>query len=98
LGSKPKNYFNQKLNFTIMKINNLANNQVEAINDDGSSFFSSYGTNIAKRDKSGNVTLDAKAWNYSATTIKYLAKYLGTDGKTVKQKVADGTYKLENLN
>lgn len=81
-----------------MKVTNLANNQVQVTTDDGTKVFSSYGTTIAKVDSSGVTTLDTAYWNYSATTTKYLSRFLGVSSKDIKKRVAGGTYVLTDLN
>lgn len=61
--------------------------------------FQSYSTIIAAIDyDDSQVYLDEQAWNYSVTTSKYRNRFLGTDTKTTKARIADGTYKLTNLN
>lgn len=80
-----------------MKIENLENNQV-IVHNENNSFFSSYGTIIAKKEN-GVITLDEKYWNYSKTTIKYLSQYLGVGGKKyIEKNIISGIYKLNNLN
>ena len=60
-------------------------------------YFQSYRSIIAKVHE-GKVTLDGYYWNYSVTTSKYLARFLGETTKEIKAKLNNGTYKLENLN
>ena len=76
-----------------MKIENLVNNQV-IVHNENNSFFSSYGTIIAKKEN-GVITLDEKYWNYSKTTIKYLSQYLGVGGKKDIEKHING--RVQNL-
>lgn len=86
-------------------VTNLANNQVMLSFRDnetgaltGNSEFHSYGTKIAEI-KNGATFLDAKSWNYSATTIKYLAKFLGLRGKKeIINNIEKGKFTLKNLN
>lgn len=81
-----------------MKVENLSNNQVIVHLNENSSFFSSYGTIIAKKEN-GVITLDEKYWNYSGTTIKYLSQYLGVGGKKdIEKNISSGIYTLNNLN
>ena len=81
-----------------MKIENLANNQVIVHLNENNSFFSSYGTIIAKKEN-GAITLDGKNWNYSGTTTKYLSQYLGGGNKKdIEKNISSGIYKLDNLN
>lgn len=61
----------------IMKVENLANNQVVVTIEDARIFFS-YGTAIAKKTKNGNLYIDENYWDYSATTLKYLKQFLNT--------------------
>lgn len=44
------------------------------------------------------IVLDETYWNYSKTTSKYLALFLGLPIKEVRKRVADNTYILTNLN
>jgi hypothetical protein len=63
--------------------------------------FQSYESIIAERitwPDETTIILDSTYWNYSVTTSKYLAQFLGVDSKTIKARVKDGTYKLSNLN
>jgi hypothetical protein len=63
----------------------------------GERFFQSYNSIIVKMDRKGNVTL-GKDWNYSATTSKYRAQFLGESTKETQAKLDAGVYKLdENL-
>ena len=64
-------------------------------------FFQSYQTIIAKNTVEGRkrVTyLDEKYWNYSRTTSRYLAAFLGEPIKTVREHVKSGKYRLTDLN
>jgi hypothetical protein len=80
-----------------MKVENLANNQV-VITDGKKKVFSSYGTTIAVVNN-GKTTLDKVYWNFSATTTKYLSRFLGGEKKAdIQKKIDNGTYKLSNLN
>lgn len=81
-----------------MKIENLANNQVIVHLNENNSFFSSYGTIIAKKEN-GVITLDEKYWNYSRTITKYLSQYLGGGNEEyIEENISSGIYKLNNLN
>ncbi len=64
----------------------------------GNVSFYSYKTEIVRINKEGVVILDKKYWDYSKTTSKYRNMFLGEDTKTIKKKIADGTYKLRSLN
>jgi len=59
--------------------------------------FTSYSSNIAF--KSGNkVFLDAKYWNFSATTNAYRGQFLGEGIAETRKKITSGFYTLTNLN
>lgn len=62
-------------------------------------YFQSYGTMIAfKPYGSGNIILDCKKWDYSATTGRYLNQFLREFKKDTQRKIDDGTYILADLN
>lgn len=62
-------------------------------------WFQSYDTIIAQIDQAtGEVTLDEKNWDYSATTGKYRNQFLGEGIAETRKKIASGEYKLANLN
>jgi hypothetical protein len=71
-------------------------NQFKFFTDDGV-YFQSYDTVIAFKSK-GIVTLDALNWDYSRTTLKYLAVFLGQDTATTRRQIKEGIIKLDNLN
>jgi len=74
-------------------------NQFVITNDNSDAYFQSYKSIIARRiNATDKIELDAKFWNYSATTSKYLAMFLGVPNKEVKKKVASGEYPLVDLN
>ncbi|MFA5307543.1 MAG: hypothetical protein WC365_08900 [Candidatus Babeliales bacterium] len=83
-------------------------NQFIITDDHGFEFFQSYETIIVKRYATGFLNrdgypepviyLDRDAWNYSRTTSKYRNWFLGETTKETKRKIADGTYKLVDLN
>lgn len=81
-----------------MKIENLANNQIIVTQDNGTRTFNSYGVNVGQIDSNGTVTLDPKYYDYSNTTRKHLSKFLGHKTDVTRQRVANGEYKLDNLN
>lgn len=60
--------------------------------------FQSYGTIIAVREWGEGITLDTNALDYSVTTSKYLYQFLGSDRRTVKECIADGSYAVADLN
>ena len=72
-------------------------NQFVIRTDDGV-VFKSYGSNIAHRDKNGNITLDKDFWDYSVTTTKYRNQFLGENTAETRKKIKDGTYTLASLN
>lgn len=82
-----------------MKISQFyVKNQFILRDDNGNAFFQSYNSIIARRDRIGNIVLDARYWDYSKTTGKYRNLFLGEDKKETERKIAEGIYKLENLN
>ena len=71
------------------------------ISTDKYNIFKSYQTIIAKQNRNTNkITLDKNSWDYSATTLKYLKVFLGTNKskKELKEDIKQGIYKLSNLN
>lgn len=62
---------------------------------DGSQFFQSYGTLIAKIDAAGKIMVTA-AWDYSQTTVKYLKQFLGTSltKAQIKKRIDAGEIQL----
>jgi hypothetical protein len=63
--------------------------------------FQSYKAVIAERTiwpDETRVILDEKYWNYSNTTSKYRALFLGETTKETETKIKDGTYTLADLN
>ena len=88
-----------------MRIENLESNKGNKVasqfmvhDDNGNIFFRSYDSVIAVKDESGNITLDEKYWNYSATTGRYRSQFLGETKKETEAKIKSGAYKLSNLN
>ena len=74
-------------------------NQFVITNDNSDAYFQSYKSIIARRiNATDKIELDVKFWNYSVTTSKYLAMFLGVPNKEVKKKVASGEYSLVDLN
>lgn len=76
----------------------LAPNQIVITEDDGTRWFQSYGSMIAKITPDGKVYLDEKYWDYSKTTGKYRNQFLGEDKKQTERKILSGEYTLTNLN
>ena len=78
---------------------NKVANQFVITNDNSDAFFQSYSSIIARRINTCDVIeLDVNKWDYSKTTSKYLARFLGVPNKEIKQKVKSGEYKLTDLN
>ena len=62
-------------------------------------YFQSYESIIARRtNATDTIELDVNFWDYSPTTSKYLARFLGVPNKEIKQKVKSGEYALVDLN
>lgn len=62
---------NVKVKQMIGNSGNPVANQFIISDNRGNTYFQSYNTVIAKRDRNGHVTLDKNNWQYSNTTIKY---------------------------
>jgi len=78
---------------------NAVPNQFVITDNNSDAYFQSYNSMIARRiDATDTIELDENFWNYSATTSKYLARFLGVPNKEIKQKVTSKEYKLVNLN
>ena len=61
--------------------------------------FMSYKTIIAKREhKSGVITIDSNAMEYSRTTSKFLYLFLGMNRKEIERNVKGGIILVEELN
>jgi len=67
------------------------------IEDEESTYFQSYDTMIVRR-MPGGTFLDVNAWDYSKTTGRYRNQFLGETKKETERKLADGIYKLVDLN
>ena len=61
--------------------------------------FQSYNTVIAQ-NRNGEIVLDSKALEYSATTAKYLKQFLNTSDskKQLQDKIKSGFYQVADLN
>ncbi len=68
------------------------------INTWDGTFFQSYQTVIALRDKSGKITLDMNWWDYSRTTNKYRSIFLHENTADTRKKIKSGEYALADLN
>ena len=60
-------------------------NQFIIMDDEGSDFFQSYQSIIAKRDSNGKIFLDDNYWNYSRTTAKYRKEWVESELENVWQ-------------
>jgi hypothetical protein len=90
----------QITNLQSPRSNNPVPNQF-LISTDKYNIFKSYQTIIAKQNRNTNkITLDKNSWDYSATTLKYLKVFLGTNKskKELEKDIKEGIYKLSNLN
>ena len=69
------------------------------IDNGNKTIFQSYKTIVAVKEN-GEVTLDSKALDYSATTLKYLKQFLNTNEskKSLYEKIESGFYQVEDLN
>ena len=78
---------------------NKVKDQFVITTDNSDAYFQSYVSIIARRiDATDQVELDVNKWDYSKTTSKYLARFLGVPCKEIKQKVKSGEYPLVDLN
>ena len=78
---------------------NKVKDQFVITTDNSDAYFQSYTSIIARRiDATDKVELDVNKWDYSKTTSKYLARFLGVPNKEIKQKVKSGEYPLVDLN
>ena len=78
----------------MVSVKAIANNQF-IISLDDRKVFQSYNSKVAEK-KDGQIYLIEPYWNmYSATTNKYLLKFLGESSiKDVRAKVESGEYKV----
>jgi len=67
------------------------------IRDDDATYFQSYGSVIVKITGE-KVYLDKDYWDYSTTTGKYRNAFLREKKVDTERKLAQGIYKLANLN
>lgn len=62
-------------------------------------YFQSYNSIIAfKPEGEGKIALDRNYWDYSTTTSKYLAQFLGIASAEVRKRVKKGEYLMADLN
>jgi len=94
------------MNMTSPRTNTPVANQFSIWTNQGW-FFQSYNSVIAfvpHKSSDTNIpdetktVLDETYWDYSKTTMKYLARFLRTDAKTIRKNVKAGLYKLTDLN
>lgn len=71
-------------------------NQFIIYDDDGSTYFQSYRTIIAKKS-CGKTYLDEN-WDYSVTTGKYRNQFLGESKRETEAKIKAGIYEVVDLN
>jgi len=83
-------------NMESSKGNTIAN-QFIITDDNGTIFFQSYATIIAKKE-AGKIYLDENSWDYSVTTGKYRNMFLRETKKDTEAKINSGEYKLVDLN
>ena len=91
-----------------MYISNMISNSGNAIpnqfviTEGNTSTFQSYTSTIATIDASDGppcaVTLDPEFYDYSKTTMKYLARFLGHGIAETRSRIKRGEYKLASLN
>ena len=88
---------NVKARQMISKSGNPIPNQF-VITVKGNIYFQSYNSIIVKMGNDRQTYLDERYWDYSVTTGKYRNMFLGETKKETEKNIADGTYKLTNLN
>ena len=66
--------------------------------DNGNTLCQSYNMIIAKRSRAGFITLDERYYDYSKTTGKHLAHFLGAPMTDTRKRIKTGEYVLANLN
>lgn len=76
---------------------NGVKNQFVINHENGDVFFQSHESMIAKKSN-GKIYLDPDFYNYSKTTSRHLAKFLGIDSATLKKGIKNGEYIFEKLN
>lgn len=84
-------------NMTSARGNTVANQFI--IDTKDGLYFQSYASVIAFKPRNGGpIQLDARTWDYSATTGKYRNEFLGEGIADTRAKIANGTYVLTDLN
>jgi uncharacterized protein affecting Mg2+/Co2+ transport len=85
------------MSFKDFKIVKQGNNFVVVENEDQVALFS-YDSLIAVKDLgSGEITLNERYWNYSATTGKHRNEFLGEGIAETRKKIKSGEYIVEDL-
>lgn len=82
---------------TFRGIENMNENHFKVFADDGV-YFVSYGFKIVYKPWDGTPEIDREKWDYSKTTSKYRAQFLGETTKETAAKIKSGAYILANLN
>lgn len=81
-----------------MRVVTYAPNQI-VVHTVGESTFFSYDTRIATHDHATDATTLTASWDYSATTLRYLGRFLGVAGTgskaRIKAGIASGEYGME---
>lgn len=81
----------------LTKFGNEAKDQIVVTDDKGVTFYS-YGSPIARKPADGSaIILHPQYWNYSATTNYYRGQFLGEGVAVTRNRIADGTYKMERF-
>jgi hypothetical protein len=97
-GMVPKRIRPPRVTNMITRGGNVAPNHY-IINDGlGNIYFQSYGSIVARADRSGNITLDTYSWDYSKTTGQYRNQFLNEGIVDTRAKITSGRYTLANLN
>lgn len=91
----------------MIKVRNMTNKNLRQVpnqfiiydKENGIEYFQSYAATIVKNVPNDGIYLDKHYWDYSNTTGRYRNQYLGDSGiAETRKKIADGTYKLADLN
>lgn len=94
-------------NMTSPRTNNKVANQFVITDNNGYKYFQSYDSVIAKIEDDGEsriIFLDKHLWDYSRTTVKYLAQFLRYEAgepintkKDIQEQIKSGDLKLTSL-
>ena len=77
-----------------MSVSQYAPNHME-IEVGGNTYFTSYNSVVACKDKEGVITI-GKDWDYSKTTLKYLGAWLGKNKAGIQKAIDEGEYNYEH--